>query len=161
MQPVRLLLAVSLCATAAAAGAQARSDCPLRPQTLAAMRGCYRPLVVFSRSTGDARLKQQQSALDAAADDMMDRFVLMVPVLENASGYVPPLDAPYIVLPKAEQEAIRHRLGARAGDFQSVLLGEDGSAKLRSSRPLTVDRLNALIDAMPTRRMEMARPHAN
>jgi hypothetical protein len=42
-----------------------------------------------------------------------------------------------------------------------LLLGEDGSIKFRSTVPVIISRLNSLIDAMPDRKVEMARPHAN
>ena len=47
------------------------------------MRNCYRPLLVFSPSANDARLKRQSEILDADADDMMDRFVLFTPILPS------------------------------------------------------------------------------
>ncbi len=76
--------------------AQARPECALKPKTLTQMRRCYRPLLVFSPSATDARLIKQQSELDEAADDMMDRFVLFVPVLTKSSK-----------LPAAARHALR------------------------------------------------------
>ncbi len=141
--------------------AQANPDCLTRPQTLGQMRGCYRPLLVFAPTAGDARLVAQRNALDAAADDMMDRDVLLVPVVGAGSDFEAPLDAPYIVPGAAEDEALRKRYGVGPGGFRVLLLGEDGGVKLRSSEPVSVDRLNSLIDSMPTRKLEMQRPHAN
>ncbi|WP_158751338.1 hypothetical protein [Acidobacterium sp. S8] len=65
-----LPLAILLC-TPALLFAQAHSSCALRPTTLAQMRRCYRPLLVFCPDATDPRLKKQQSTLDEAADDMM------------------------------------------------------------------------------------------
>jgi len=141
--------------------AQAKPTCALRPATLAEMRHCYRPLLVFSPDIADRRLKQQQSDLDAAADDMMDRFVLFLPVLSHAAGYVTPLDTPYMLLSSKELENIRNRFHVAENQFAVLLLDEDGSVKLLSSTPVSVDRLNSLIDAMPGRKAEMQRPHAN
>lgn len=141
--------------------AQAGPDCPTRPQTLAQMRGCYRPLLVFAATATDPRLAAQRDALDHAADDMMDRNVLLVPLVESGKGLRMPLDAPYVLLSSAEKLSARKRFGVAPGSFKIVLLGEDGGAKLHSSAPVPVDRLNSLIDSMPTRRLEMQRPHAN
>jgi hypothetical protein len=141
--------------------AQARLKCEVRPSSLDAMRHCYRPLLVFSPSATDARLKEQGKILDAAADDMMDRFVMLTPVLTDAKGYVTPLDTPYVVLNAHEMRAIRTRFGVAAATFEVLLLGEDGREKLRSDRPMDVTRLNRLIDAMPDRKVEMQRLHAN
>ena len=155
-----LLVLLSLILPLSASG-QARSDCPMRPKTLAEMRGCYRPLLVFAPSTADARLVTQRKALDAAADDMMDRNVLLIPIAATGAKFEAPLDAPYAMLDPAERAAARKHFGAAPGAFKVVLLGEDGGAKLQSSTPVAVERLNGLIDSMPTRKAEMQRPHSN
>ena len=141
--------------------AQARPDCALRPTSLAQMRRCYRPLLVFSPTGNDARLKKQQSTLDAAADDMMDRFVLLLPIIAKPAKYQPPLDTPYELLSQKELASIRNRFQISEDQFAVLLLGEDGAIKLRSTAPVTISRLNSLIDAMPDRKLEMQRPHAN
>jgi hypothetical protein len=141
--------------------AQARPDCALRPISLAQMLHCYRPLLVFSPNATDPRLIKQQSALDAAADDMMDRFVLFLPLAAKAEGYNPPLDTPYMLLERKEVAAIRDRFRIPDNRFTVLLLNEDGRIKLRSSEPVPIKRLNSLIDAMPNRKVERQRPHAN
>jgi hypothetical protein len=125
------------------------------------MRHCYRPLLVFSPNATDTRFAKQQSTLDDAADDMMDRFVLFVPVITKSTNYQPPLDTPYALLKQKELAAIRDRFQIPENQFTVLLLGEDGAIKLRSTDPVTITRLNSLIDAMPDRKLEMQRPHAN
>jgi hypothetical protein len=154
--PLAILLLAPLFAQA-----QARPDCALRPASLTQMRHCYRPLLVFSPSATDARLVKQQSTLDEAADDMMDRFVLFTPVITKSTNYQPPLDTPYALLSQKELAAIRNHFQIPENQFIILLLGEDGTIKLRSTTPVTINRLNALIDAMPDRQLEMQRPHAN
>src|SRR5580698_8541039 len=97
--------------------AQARPGCALKPTSLSQMRRCYRPLLVFSPSATDARLVKQQSALDESADDMMDRFVLLVPVLAKSTNYQTPLDTPYAILPPKELAAIRTRFEIPENQF--------------------------------------------
>lgn len=141
--------------------AQAHPGCPLHPQSLAAMHDCYRPLLVFSPSATDPRLTAQQATLDAAADDMMDRNLLLLPVLNDAAHYKAPLDAPTASLHRGEAAALRTRFHVAPGSFLVVLLGEDGGSKLRSQHPVTIEQLNSLIDTMPTRQREMQQPHSN
>ncbi len=141
--------------------AQARPDCPARPQTLAQMRGCYRPLLVFAPTASDPRLARQRDALDHAADDMMDRNLLLVPIPKAGSSPETPLDAPFVLLGAAEMAAARRRYGVLPASFRVLLLGEDGGVKLTSHTPVAVERLNSLVDSMPTRKLEMRRPHAN
>ena len=158
---MRLLPLAILLLAPAILPAQARPDCALRPESLIQMRHCYRPLLVFSPSATDPRLLQQQSALDQGADDMMDRFVLFTPVVTKFTNYQPPLDTPYVLLGQKELAAIRNHFQIPENQFTVLLLGEDGSIKLRSAAPVTIPRLNDLIDAMPDRQLEMQRPHAN
>ena len=158
---MRVLLFSCIVALTCATGAQSRPDCPTQPHTLAAMRGCYRPLLVFAPSADDRRLAAERTALDQAADDMMDRNVLLVPVVKSPSSLPLPLDAPYSVLGARESVAARRRYGVAPGRFEVVLLGEDGSEKMRSGKPVVAEELNSLIDRMPTRKLEMQRPHAN
>lgn len=141
--------------------AQARPNCALRPASLTQMRHCYRPLLVFSPSATDARLIKQQSTLDQGADDMMDRFVLFTPVVTKFAKYQPPLDTPYVMLSQKQLTAIRSQFQIPEDQFTVLLLGEDGTIKLRSATPVTITRLNDLIDDMPDRKLEMQRPHAN
>lgn len=92
---------------------------------------------------------------------MMDRFVLLLPVAPQSAGYKPPLDTPYALLNQKELTSIRSRFQVPENQFTVLLLGEDGGIKLRSNAPVAVSRLNSLIDAMPDRKVEMERPHAN
>ena len=140
---------------------QAKSTCALRPANLMQMRHCYRPLLVFSPNESDPRLKKQQSTLDSAADDMMDRFVLFLPVLAKSTSYQPPLDTPYALLSSKELTSLRTGFHIPQNQFAVLLLGEDGFIKLRSNAPVSINRINTLIDAMPERKAEMQRPHAN
>src|ERR1700740_256979 len=120
---MRLLPLAILLLAPVFAQAQARPDCALRPASLTQMRHCYRPLLVFSPGATDARLIKQQSLLDEAADDMMDRFVLLIPVLSKSPNYQPPLDTPYALLSQKELAAIRSRFQIAENQFIVLLLG--------------------------------------
>jgi hypothetical protein len=143
------------------ARAQARPTCAVVPRTLLAMHDCYRPLLVFSPSGDDARLKRQVTLLDAAADDMMDRFVLFTPIVPDARRVTTPVDSPYTVLDPKQMAEARSQFHVPAGQFTILLLDENAHVLLRSPAPLTADRLNALIDRLPRRQAEKQRPHAN
>ena len=141
--------------------AQASLQCQMRPQSLKAMLHCFRPLLVFSPSPTDARLKKQSGILDRAADDMMDRFVMLTPVVPDAKKYATPLDTPYIVLKQDVMRAIRKRFHVPRNRFEVLLLDENGRVRLRSRKPIDITRLNTLIDTWPERQIEMTRRGAN
>jgi len=157
----RKLSVAILLALCGGALAQARPTCPVVPKSLAAMKDCYRPLLVFASNGDDARLKRQVALLDAAADDMMDRFVLYTPIVPDGRRVTTPADSPYTVLGPKEMAAAREEFHVPPQEFTVILLGEDGTVELRVSNPVSADRLNGLIDRMPTRKQEMLRPHAN
>ncbi|HEX4066198.1 MAG TPA: DUF4174 domain-containing protein [Acidobacteriaceae bacterium] len=154
-------LSTALLLTGGVLHAQASPTCAVVPRSLAAMHNCYRPLLVFSPSGDDARLKHQVRDLDAAADDMMDRFVLFTPIVPDGRRVTTPSDAPYTVLDANEMSRARVQFHVASGGFVVLLVDEDGKVALRSVAPVSTDRLNALIDRMPRRQAEMRRPHAN
>jgi hypothetical protein len=156
-----IVIAVSLPALSPRLSAQASPTCPMHPGTIRAMRHCYRPLLVFSPSASDPRFLQQEHAMDNDADDMMDRNVLLVPILQDASEYKSPLDAPRDVLPLPEQKRLRLRYGIPSDRFRVILIGEDGESKMVMDEPVVMQKLNALIDTMPTRKQEMREPNTN
>ena len=158
---LRTSLFVTLFFPAVWAHAQARPGCPEFPKTLAAMRDCYRPVLVFSPSGKDPRFLRQESILDNAADDMMDRFMVFVPLIEKRNTYTAPFDAKSASLTQRRAERARHRFHIRNDEFQVVLLGEDGEEKLSSHEPIGIEKLDTLIDAMPMRKIEEQRRDSN
>jgi uncharacterized protein DUF4174 len=149
-------------ATLGASGyAQARLTCAVVPKDLAAMKDCYRPLLVFSANGDDPRLKRQVALLDQAADDMMDRFVLFTPIVPDGHQVSTPADSPYTILGGDPMKEMRTKFHVPASAFVVLLLDEDGSVMLRSPTPVSTDRLNAVIDKTPLRQAEARRPHAN
>ncbi len=141
--------------------AQAPPDCPAHPVTITAMRGCYRPLLVFSPAASNTQFQQQQAFLVKAADAMADRNLLYLPVLKNADRPFALPHAPSAMLPESELIAARKRLHITPGMFRVVLLGKDGGVKLSSASPVSMDTLGNLIDTMPMRRNEMQQGHSN
>lgn len=149
-----LLLTVAALMLVTPAPAQLNPACPVQPATLRAMRNCYRPLLVFAPSAQDASFVSQQALLEQYADDMMDRNLLYVPVLGQSAHFGAPLDAPYVLLKPAEVNAVRARFQIAAPDFVVVLLGKDGGEKFRTKKPISVLKLDDIVDAMPMGRQE-------
>lgn len=156
-----LAFAVVMAALCGRGYAQAKLACAVVPKTLAAMKDCYRPLLVFSANGDDAKLKRQVALLDEAADDMMDRFVLFAPVVPDGHNVSTPSDSPYTILDSDPMKAVRAKFHIPMAEFTVLLLDEDGSIMLRSRMPLDADRLDAVIDKTPRRQAEAHRPHAN
>jgi hypothetical protein len=156
MRKRHLLLAGAVLALGKCAVAQADPSCPVQPVTLKAMRDCFRPVLVFAPNARESSFAAQQALLEEYADDMMDRNLLYVPVLAASARFERPLDAPYVLLKQNEMNAIRARFGVAPSEFLVVLVGKDGGEKFRTKKPISVLKLDALVDAMPMGRREKA-----
>jgi hypothetical protein len=156
MKSQRLILAMGIMALTQVVFSQTGDNCVVQPTTLKAMRDCYRPLLVFAPAVRNSSFAAQQKLLEEYADDMMDRNLLYVPVLEDSANFKDPLDAPYVLLKQSEIQAIRARFQIAPGDFAVVLVGKDGGEKFRTSKPISVLRLDQIVDAMPMGSREKA-----
>jgi Domain of unknown function (DUF4174) len=117
--------------------------------SLAELRNQSRVLLVFAPKPDDAQLEIQLRRLNEDAAALTERDVVAIAV---------PYESPSTTaaqLSDAEATAARRRFNVAPTDFVVILVGKDGTEKLRSQKPLTVDRLCATIDAMPGRQDEM------
>lgn len=111
------------------------------------MRDHFRPLLIFTG--GNAKLAEQQlTQIASHAAEARNRQVLLVGVQGTAK------DIQTVLLSPAEQERAEHRFSISPGQFTVILLGKDGGEKLRSHFPISWNKLQSTIDAMPMRRAE-------
>jgi hypothetical protein len=135
---------------------QPSAGCPAQPNTLRAMRGCYRPLLVFAPSLDNPQLVQEFDQLKAHAIELKSRSVLYVPIVpEGHNQPIPGSKVPTARLSEDELAAMRHRFKVEPPDFLVILIGKDGEEKLSNKVPVPVDQLERLIDSMPMRKDEM------
>ncbi|MEL6808061.1 MAG: DUF4174 domain-containing protein [Pseudomonadota bacterium] len=95
-----------------------------------------RPVIVFADSPADPNFGQQIEFLEARAEELLDRDVV---VLTDTD-------------PSADS-ALRTKLRPRG--FMLVLIGKDGGVKLRKPFPWDVRQLMRAIDSMPMRQREI------
>lgn len=134
----------------------AQPDSGLAVEKLAALRGSSRPLLIFYPQAQEERpistaLHTQLSLLRGQEAQLKERDVVVMLVPEelgtqNAS--------------RGLRQGLRARFGVEPYQFMVVLVGKDGGEKFRSSAPVTIEKLNALIDAMPMRQQEVRDGHA-
>ncbi len=138
--PVAFALAMTLTATA---------QTPPSPTTLAQLRDTYRPLLLFARSPDDPSLLAQMTRLKDSAAGLHERDILVIAVPYNT-----PSPTQTSLTPADATEA-RRRFHVAPTDFTAILIGKDGGEKLRSTKPLSFNKLRDTVDAMPMRRDEM------
>jgi Domain of unknown function (DUF4174) len=135
---------------------QPSAGCPAQPNTLRAMRNCYRPLLVFAPSLDHPQLANQFNQLKERAIELKSRNLLYVPIVpEGHNQPVPASKVPTARLSEDELAAMRHRFKVEPDEFLVILIGKDGEEKLTSRTPVPVDQLEKLIDSMPMRKREM------
>ncbi len=117
--------------------------------TLARLRDQYRPLLIFAPGPNDPQLEIQIRTLQEHAAAVQDRNLAVI-----ALPYQAPTPS-QLQLSPADAEAARRRFGIEPDQFAVILLGKDGGQKLRSGKPLSMERLAKTIDAMPMRQDEM------
>ena len=135
---------------------QPSAGCPAQPNTLRAMRDCYRPLLVFAPALDNPKLMQQFNELKAHASELKTRTVLYVPIVpEGHNQPIPGSRVPTVRLSEDELAAMRHRFKVEPDDFLVILIGKDGGEKLSSRTPVTVDQLERVINSITMRKSEM------
>jgi hypothetical protein len=157
----RAALALALFFAPLALHAQAKLSCKVQPASLAEAQNCWRPLLVFSPTDNNPNLLRQEHILDRDADDMMDRFVLLVPVVPNAKNTPTPLDSPWAVMPQPQMDQIRAQFQVPDDHFEVILLDEMGKPILHSDLPVSTHLLKAIIHTLPRREIEKYRRGAN
>ena len=109
-----------------------------------------RILIIFIPSMNYENYEAQKEILRNQAAGILDRDLRIVEVLEKQSSS--DLD---ISLSGESACNLRKKFGVTANEFQVILIGKDGTVKLRSKEAVSTSALFQLIDAMPMRQEEM------
>jgi hypothetical protein len=134
---------------------QPNAGCPAQPNTLRAMRGCYRPLLVFAPALDQPQLVEEFNQLKIHATELKTRNLLYVPIVpEGHNQPIPGSKVPTARLSEDELAAMRHRFNVEPAEFLVILIGKDGAEKLSSKTPIPVDELERVIDSMSVRKSE-------
>ena len=119
--------------------------------TLDSLRDHQRVLLVFSN--GDNRLAEAQLNVAAThSSGFRDRDLLLVGLEGTTPG------VPTALLSPQDDVAARKHFRIQPGSFTVVLIGKDGGEKLRATGPITWEKLQQTIDAMPMRQDEIRQP---
>lgn len=120
------------------------------------LRWKKRVLLVFSPSESTPSLHVQRERLASYGVGVEERDLVIVYILEHADKGKTGVDSNRS-LDENTAGNIRSRFGIQSGLFHVLLIGKDGTVKLRSSDPVSAEDIFALIDSMPMRRQEMKR----
>ncbi len=141
---IRLLL--SLLTVSIASCMQAQEN------PLAKHRWEHRVILVFAPDTESTDFQQQLDILTSDSAGMKDRDLFVYHLFPKGGTVADGGD-----LAAETVRALRQRYRIEPSDFTTILIGKDGGEKLRTEKPLPLEKLFDTIDAMPMRRTEMRR----
>ena len=110
-----------------------------------------RLILLFTSQVDDPLFQQQYDLLRADPSGLDERDLLIFRVLPNR------IISESDTAGAARADNLRERYRADGEDFLILLIGKDGSEKLRSDTVVSRQALYERIDAMPMRREEMRR----
>ncbi len=109
-----------------------------------------RVLLIFAAHMDNKSYVQQRKILDQNKTGFEARnlstwaFIDMEFVKQNGK-----------VLPHMATKPFYKHYNVRTADFTIILIGKDGTEKLRQSEPISAEKLFSIIDAMPMRQREI------
>ena len=106
---------------------------------LNALRWNSRVLLLFAPDARNPQLAQQKEMLDQQAAGVQERDLKVFEVTGDSPS----------------DQQVRDRFHVKADSFAVVLIGKDGSKKLKHSEPTDPHDVFKLIDSMPMRKDEM------
>lgn len=109
-----------------------------------------RVLIVFSPNTFNADYRSQSNALQKAESGINERDLEVFYALNQSSA-----SAKGQILPETPTQNLRAEFNVSPSDFTTILIGKDGTEKLRSDEVISIEKLFEEIDSMPMRRLEM------
>ncbi|WP_138470160.1 DUF4174 domain-containing protein [Poseidonocella sp. HB161398] len=138
LHPLRLTALLGSLALPALAQAEIpEGAAPASEAALERYRGDSRPILVFAPDAADPRYQAQIEALEAAAEELAERDMVVLADTDPAAG-----------------SELRRGIGAE--DAALLLVGKDGGVKLRAAAPVSAQEIIDLVDGMPMRRREAA-----
>lgn len=111
-----------------------------------------RVLLLFAPQEQDAALQKQLAILTQKPAEVTDRDLIFYKFFLN-NGVTP--DAKTISA--AETLAFRKNYSIEKDGFTLILVGKDGTEKLRKREPVSLRALFDLIDSMPMRKQEIGK----
>jgi hypothetical protein len=103
-------------------------------------------VVVLFGGSGDQKLASQVEVLKSREKDLASRDMVVITVIGDEVRPV------YGDATGVDARKLRQQAGIKDNAFQAVLIGKDGTIKLRSSDVVTGVNMFGLIDRMPMRK---------
>ncbi|MFX0197968.1 MAG: DUF4174 domain-containing protein [Candidatus Hodarchaeota archaeon] len=111
-----------------------------------------RLVFIFAPSSTDHSYLNQKDGFEGKEDELNDRDIIVFELIETGPSMMGNK-----LLTNEQQSYLRHKFGIPAADYGFILLGKDGTVKLRAKEVVASSDLFDLIDRMPMRQEEIKR----
>jgi hypothetical protein len=111
-----------------------------------------RIILVFAPSSNSETYKGQMQEFEGQEDAVLDRDLIILELFEDWETRQGHTSLSERVAPR-----LRRQFEVGEGEFLLILIGKDGTVKLRSNHPVAASKIFGLIDSMPMRQEEMRR----
>ena len=117
--------------------------------SLAQLQGNACVLMVFAPDTNSPDFKRQLQLIERHAFELAIRNTVVVPVstAENVDDHFAFENLP--LFSAGETANVRNRFHVHAGDFEVLLINQNGTVQIRSASPLDIHELVASLDGQP------------
>ena len=126
-------------------------DSELNQIDLSEYRWKNRLVLIFAPSIEDSFYLKQKSEFKGKVAELKDRDIIMIELLEAGISTIAEIPL------NSEQQSFLRKKFEVIDNFVFILIGKDGTVKLRAKEPVSSDDLFSLIDSMPMRKEEMRR----
>lgn len=109
-----------------------------------------RVIVLFASSSENERYKTQWDEFAADEEGLSERDIVLISIFDQGKSRINGQE-----ITAVSTETIKQRLGESGSRFTVILIGKDGTTKLRKHEILSVVELYRTIDSMPMRQWEM------
>ena len=109
-----------------------------------------RPFLIFAPSPQHADYQAQERMMTGQASQIVDRDMVLGHLFQDGPSHVGGEE-----MSEEAVQALYRELDLAEADFHLVLLGKDGTIKLRLNTPTEMSEIYDVIDAMPMRQREM------
>lgn len=114
-----------------------------------------RLVLIFAPFGKESSYLKQKLEFEGKSKELENRDIVMIELLKSDGSMIDK-----VPISDDQQLSLREKFDV-AEDFLIILIGKDGTIKLRSEQPVLSEDLFVLIDGMPMRKEEMRRKATN
>ncbi len=127
-----------------------KTDMPIKEINLQSYKWENRPLLIFTESEKSKLYQSQMKEFEGNERCIDERDMILISIFSNEEVQI---DNKKYFLDNYNE--LLKKFSFDKSDFALILIGKDGTVKLKSEKPIEANKIFDLIDSMPMRKREM------